>query len=227
MALCGSSFAFAKYAERSSPRLYHLIQNHFVCSPQNLRLRRYHTLLTASFMHFSPSHLALNMMTLFCIGPLIVSSLGAGSFLALWAGGALGCSGASLTYAKYLDRRFSAFETRDQNLYDRIIGRSSFSPPQHSMSEFGGRSVGASGSLCGMLVPVAVTNPHGQWRFFPIPIEMQTHQMVEVAAAGSAACLALGLLPGIGHAGHLGGMAAGAGYAYYKLNWRPRVMARR
>ncbi|KAL8806782.1 MAG: hypothetical protein Q9200_004922 [Gallowayella weberi] len=214
MALCGSGFALAKYAERYSPRLIHLIHDHFICSPRNLHFRRYHTLLTSSFMHVSPLHLAVNMITLFNIGPLVVSTLGPNSFLTLWVGGALGCSRASLSYAHYLDRRMSASYAKNQNLYDSFLKTQ-------------GRSVGASGSILGMFTPYGLTQPHGNWYFFPIPFPLQNNQMVEVAAAGSAACLALGLLPTIGHAGHLGGMAVGAAYAYYALNWRPRAIWKR
>ncbi|KAL8681321.1 MAG: hypothetical protein Q9186_002530 [Xanthomendoza sp. 1 TL-2023] len=225
MALCGSGYALANYATRLFPRLFHLIDNHFVCSPQNLRFHRYHTLLTASFMHISPVHLAVNMFSLFSIGPLVVSTLGPESFLALWVGGALGCSRAHLSYTNYLNRRLSPSYANNQNLFDRVTGRGT-SPVQHSMSESTGRSVGASGSLLGMFTTLAFTQPDGKWYIFPVPVPLKTYQAAGAFAAGSAACVALGLLPGIGHVGHLGGMAVGAGYGYYDLVRRRREKGR-
>ncbi|KAL8786350.1 MAG: hypothetical protein Q9213_002847 [Squamulea squamosa] len=211
MGLCGTGYALA---QTSSPRLVRLIANHFVCSPQNLRFHRYHTLLTASFMHLSPVHLFVNMVSLYSIGPLVVSTLGPESFVALWIGGALGCSRASLYYENYLNRQLSASNARNQNLFDRVTGRIT-SPAQQGISENRSGSVGASGSILAMFTTNAFTEPHRRWWLFPVPVPLETYQAVGVFGAGTAACLGLGLLPGIGHAGHLGGMAVGAGYGYY------------
>lgn len=54
---------------------------------------------------------------------------------------------------------------------------------------------------------------------FPLP----SHEAVGVIAAGSVCCICLDLFPGIGHVGHLGGMAFGAAcYCYYSSGRRSK-----
>lgn len=46
--------------------------------------KEYYRLFTSTILHFSPAHLAVNMVSLYCIGNYVESHLGHGKFLALY-----------------------------------------------------------------------------------------------------------------------------------------------
>ena len=51
------------------------LQHHFVCSRQNIRRRRYHTLITSAFSHASFHHLVVNLYAFLTFGPSVVRVL--------------------------------------------------------------------------------------------------------------------------------------------------------
>ena len=81
------------------------------------------------------------------------------------------------------------------------------------------RGVGASGSLLSMVVVYACMMPKAMLTVFPVPVPMQASVAIGTFAAGSVFCALSGLLPFIGHVGHLGGMAFGVGW-YYAMGRR-------
>jgi membrane associated rhomboid family serine protease len=66
------------------------LQQNFVLYRQNLDGGRWWTLITSTFTHFSPAHLALNMFTLWSVGRPLVLFYGAPTYALLWLGAGVG-----------------------------------------------------------------------------------------------------------------------------------------
>lgn len=154
-------------------------------------------------------HLAFNMFGLYSLGPIIVTIFGPVSFLALWVGSSLACDAATL----YWDHA-------KQQAAKARMASSRWQRPEVLVET---RSVGASGSILGMFAAFTCMAPNHQVTMFPIPFPMPAALAIGVFTVGSLYCLAEGLLPGIGHTGHLGGMVFGA--AYY-FTWGRRILRR-
>jgi membrane associated rhomboid family serine protease len=73
--------------------------------------------------------------------------------------------------------------------------------------------VGASGSVCGILLSFTTAYPEMPLRallFFILPVNMKAKTLGRGLIVFSAACAALRILPQLGHLAHLGGALAGA-----------------
>ena len=211
MAICCAGCAFANYARTTHPQLLPLIDRHAVCSLQNIREGRYHTMLTSSLTHFSPIHLAANMFGLSQLGPLMVTAFGPSGFLVLWVGGSLACDTATLYWERMLQQADGAGA---QSRTMKGIR------PEQTVET---KAVGASGSVLGMLAVFGCRMPKHRIIVFPLPIPMPAWLAIGSFAVGSVYCAVNVLLPFIGHAGHLGGMAFGTAYYY---TWGRRYLKR-
>lgn len=80
----------------------------------------------------------------------------------------------------------------------------------------GGVLIGASGSVCAVLLALTAMFPKvpvTALLFFVIPVRLKAGVLGVVLVVGSILLWILGLAPGIGHAAHLGGFAFGYFYA--------------
>jgi membrane associated rhomboid family serine protease len=79
------------------------LERRLLLSPSSFERRRY-VLLSSAFAHFSPWHLAGNMVGLWSFGGLVCARLGAAPFAALFLGGAAAGGAAHLAHARALRR---------------------------------------------------------------------------------------------------------------------------
>ena len=75
-----------------------------------------------------------------------------------------------------------------------------------------GGSIGASGVLCGLTGTLLCLAPRMRVLVFFLSAPLWSTQLIFVV--GSVYCMATGSVQLLGHAGHLGGMAAGVAYYY-------------
>jgi len=83
---------------RKARRALDQFENTMVCSLNNIKAGRHYTLLTSTFTHISPWHLAFNMMVLWGFGTSVTMAFGAPTFAILWVGAGL-TGGLVQTYA--------------------------------------------------------------------------------------------------------------------------------
>lgn len=192
MVFCGGIFAYQQWAREQAKKEKNIkplrfIAENFVLNLSNLRAGRWWTLITYSFTHFNTLHLGCNLFGLLSFGPVVVSYFGTSGFVVCWLGSALAAAGASLLWEK------------SRKSGQMVTG-----------------SVGASGSLLGFLTMIACHSPmHGVGLMF-IPIEFPMWGAIAATAGFSVTALVLSWLPGLGHAGHLGGMTFGALYYFLR-----------
>lgn len=160
-------------------------------------------------MHYHPIHLAMNVLALVSIGPVIVQVFGASAFCATWVGAALCSSWGSLLWERNRER---------------ILGRKG---PNNVSTLSGGhlesRSIGASGSILGLIAIATCLAPSATVRIFPVPIGFPLWAYTVALTGLSGAALINGWLPWIGHAGHLGGMVFGLVFYLYPLKGLLRI----
>jgi len=85
--------------------------------------------------------------------------------------------------------------------------------------------VGASGSVCGLLLSFTTAHPEMPLRallFFVLPVSMKAKTMGRGLIVFSAVCAMLRILPQLGHLAHLGGAVAGAVLTKFWLPAIPR-----
>ena len=220
--LCCGTYACQWFAEKQMERgnlaLHELMQRNFVCSGDNVfRVGRWWVLLTSSFAHVSPIHLGLNMICLWGFGTPFVAVFGASRFVGLWMFSALACAAASIYWQEEkerLRRETTGRRWDKRNETYKIIGIEisrewalAVSGANGGHGLLYGGSVGTSGVACGLIGFQVCMAPHARTLllFLPMPFWLST----SLIAIGSAYCMATNTLPFIGHAGHLGGMAAG------------------
>jgi len=96
--------------------------------------------------------------------------------------------------------------------------QTAFSAPQSEL-------VGASGSVCGVLLSFTTAYPEMPLRallFFILPVSMKAKTLGRGLIVFSALCAALRLFPQLGHLAHLGGAVAGALLTKFWLPATPR-----
>lgn len=199
--LCTAVFCYQQWAKEQAKRHNNLkpmrfIAENFVLNLPNLQAGRWWTLITYSFMHFTPLHLTVNCFCLMSFGPMIASCFGTTGFIVGWWGSALVAGASSLLW-----------ETRA-----RKSGRASTG------------AVGASGSLFGFTAMIACFNPTQPVSFMLIPYSFPMWGFLATAVGISLTFMANEWLPFVGHAGHLGGMAFGA--LYYATRLRRKRLPR-
>lgn len=222
IAICCGGCALGTYAQaqaknKNDTRLLDLLNKHAAYSLDNIREGRYYTMITSSFMHYSPIHLFCNMYGLYQLGTLMTAYFGPAQFVAIWIGGSLACDGAQLyvDYAK--DQAAKAFtQVRSASGGMSNIWRPNRNADVQAL-ETHAVGIGASGSILSMLTVFVSMMPKEKIMLWPIPIPMRAWVAALGFAAGSAYCLKENYLPVIGHAGHLGGMGFGLAYWFVKL----------
>ena len=193
-----------------------------VNSLKNVKEGRWWVMLTSSFAHANPLHLGINMLCLWRAGPLFIDAFGLPCFLGVWAVSAVSCSAAGIYWQntqKRLQMETAGYRWSKSQEY-KILGISisreravaiagGSGPPGHQYE--GG--VGASGAFCGLTGAIVAFAPKAQVRIFGLaPSPLWVSQVLFLG--GTAYCMATSSLPFVGHAGHLGGTAAGI-FSYY------------
>ncbi|TIB40233.1 hypothetical protein E3P86_00768 [Wallemia ichthyophaga] len=87
----------AQWKRFNDPRWIRFMLKNFTASWYNLSSGRLHTLLTSSFLHTRVDSLIFNMLTFYLMAPHAIAMLGARTFLALYCGGGLAASAATLS----------------------------------------------------------------------------------------------------------------------------------
>lgn len=202
-------------------------QRHTVNSLENVREGRWWVMFTSSFAHGNLLHLGINMACLWSFGPAFVAAFGLPCFAGVWVVTAVSCSAASLGWEITQNRL--RMETAGRGWYKsqeyKILGI----PISRRMAVAiaGGHqhegSVGASGALCGLIGVLLCIAPTASVRILGVvPAPLWVSELVFVG--GSAYCMLTGNLPALGHAGHLGGTAAGMAYYYARMRpWLRRT----
>ena len=206
-------------AQQGDSHLQHQMDQNLVSAEQNIEEGRPWVLLSSSFAHVNLLHLGLNMICLWSVGRGFVSWFGASHFIGIWVLSAVSCSAAGVYWRRTQERLRleTAFRGWGQKQEFSILGipisrerAVAISGGSDGLPYRGG--VGASGALCGLCGMMMSLAPTARASFFGIPGPLWAVELVFVA--GSAFCMATGSIPFIGHAGHLGGTAAGMAYFF-------------
>lgn len=219
MGICFGGYGYSWYADQElregHPGPMGLLRKHATCSLDNFREGRYYTLVSSSFMHFTGIHIACNMLGLYNLGPQMVMAFGPGTFLAIWLGGAVACGSAELYWESSKQQKAYVQAGDTKGGLSSIWKRQSTDAHQPESVSFG-----ASGSVLSLLGAFVGLAPKAGLTMFPIPFALPAWFATTVFASGSVYCLKENLIPGIGHAGHLGGLAFGLAYYLLRLRFR-------
>lgn len=161
-------------------------------------------------MHFDFYHLILNMLTLKSLGPLLVHLFGIPTFCGIWILAGVTCSAVSLAWDKYCETHHAESGGR-RNQGGRLSGgrgRTLYHKGNGAPAPQERGSIGASGSLSGLITALAFSVPSLQVTYL-LPFAMPIWQAQLSFAGFSAICLKTGWFSTLGHAGHLGGMVGG------------------
>lgn len=144
-------------------------------------------LFTSMFIHYDFSHILMNMLGLFMMGPILESYVGDKKFVLLYMSAGLAGSFLTITLSYYF--------TTDPGY---IIYAA---------------SAGASGAVLGVVTAVAMIVPNlpVQLMFIPIPFKLKYGAMAFIAYdLYGAFRMTHGIHTGVGHFAHLGGAILGA-----------------
>lgn len=227
IAFCSLSFVLKGYAgflrdKRNDPTLSAKYDENCVCSSRNYREGRWWVLFTSSVTHSSLLHLGLNMYALYSVAPTTIVLCGIPGFIALWGITALSCAGAHI-YWEEINTRSATKRWNTTGAAEKppsFLGITPNSSTREAMSGSAG-AVGASGVLFGMTTVLACMRPNIPVQIMFIPIGFPIWAFMAASAGFSWWALATGAVRGLGHAGHLGGMAGGFGF------WLFRTVVRR
>jgi len=188
-----SAFIFVLWQLPPSTGVPTALNNHFVCSSQNLRRRRFHTVITSSVSHASLQHLALNLYAFHSFGrsvktALSVYGISLGSFI---------CAAAVFSSGVFL-------------LIDRVRGSR-------------GSCFGLSGVTLACLAFDSLRYPTKELKLFVsfVPIVLQSYVVfVGLLAFSVAGALGLAGRSNVAHATHLGGLVFGyLFFEAFKKGW--------
>ncbi|KAL8785729.1 MAG: hypothetical protein Q9213_003196 [Squamulea squamosa] len=222
--LCGSGYAYNYYADDQMQQKRNFTHRNFIdknliFTRDNWNAGRWWTIVTYSFMHTIGLHLAINMFAFSSFGPLSVRLFGLPSTAALWLGGS-----ASAMYLSMFGDEYRKKQTRSAANSNTMTTAGWDSPQAIPVNQDNKRHIGSSGSLLSILTSVACRLPQHGVYFMPIPIPLPVYAVMGGFAVLSAVAYVQDLVPFLGHAGHLGGMAFGA--AYYVLALRTKRLPR-
>ncbi|KAL6075632.1 Rhomboid family intramembrane serine protease [Balamuthia mandrillaris] len=91
-------FGAWKYGQFFNPRVALFMQRHFLLSVENVKAKRFHTILSSAFSHMTVMHMGLNMYGLYAFGSELHNHMDRTSFLSLYLGGGFFASAASLAH---------------------------------------------------------------------------------------------------------------------------------
>lgn len=175
---------------------FQFIERNFICSVNNVKSGRWWVVVTSSFAHSHPLHLIINMQALWAFGRLFVHFFGAPAFVGTWLVSAITGSLGWL----YWERR--------QNSDNRPMIGGVF---------------GSSTAIFGLMFAQVTFMPYIPLQVPLVPASFPAWGFCAFWVGASVYCLYSGILPIIGHAGHLGGMAGGVATYFLVL----RRMVRR
>ena len=206
--------------------LSRFISRNLINSPENVNEGRWWVLFSCSIAHSSPTHLLFNIVSMWGFVRGSVTLFGVPLFIWAWLFTSASCSAAQNYWQEQKKNLRRDFEHRpwqkkgeDYTFLGIRISReraAAISSLHDGEAEprFGG-SVGASGAICGLagiFVCYVPRLPMQLLFFLPMPLWVGELALT----VGSGYCMATGSAPSVGHAGHLGGTAAGIAY-YYAL----------
>ncbi len=159
-------------------------------------------IITYMFMHGDWMHLFFNMFAIFMFGRVLESVWGSKRFLIFYMATGIGAGLVQeLTQYIYYETTLSMYTAVDK-------GAGVIVPMAEFLNEW--TTVGASGSIFGILMAFAMTFPNERLFVFPIPVPIKAKYFVLMYGALE---LFLGLSPRVGdnvaHFAHLGGMIFG------------------
>lgn len=212
----------ARLAEKGNHAWSDLVDRNLVNSVENIREGRWWVMISSSFAHVNLAHLGLNMFVLWGFGRGFVGVFGVPCFVGSWMLSAAACSAAQNYWQQTQERLRSEMVGRgwdkrgDPTILGIRISREralAISGGSGAYRPHIGGSEGASGVICGLTGGLLCYMPKLPIRqFFILPMPLWVGQLV--FTVGTAFCMATGSAPIIGHAGHLGGAAAGIAYYY-------------
>ncbi len=160
-------------------------------------------------------HIAFNMATLISFGPHAVRLFGPSGFAVLWVGSAAACGAAHVLWDQVQEQE------RRKRGKDRItiLGYQVVKDDPKVSTQ----SIGASGSILGIVTAIGCFHPQMGISMLLVPFYIPAWGAALLFANFSLYSMVTGILPWMGHAGHLGGMAFGAAYYYTWLKRRLRL----
>lgn len=201
VAICCATFVYQGWARQQASRYQNMkpwrfVEENLVCNANNFQAGRWWTLITHSFMHFTPVHLGFNALGLISLAQPIVTYFGTTAFVVCWLGSALSAGVATLWWQNHISKS----------------------------GKMRSGAVGASGPLFGLTAMLACLAPRLPVSLMFLPISFPIVGALAATVGFSLASMNQGWLPWMGHAGHLGGISFGL--LYYALILRGKRMPR-
>ena len=220
--LCVAGYGFHvysryRYTTAGDRQPIDFVEANFVNSRENLGKGRWWTLITSSFMHFEPIHLACNVLTLVAFRHA-AHIYGPSGFVGLWLGSAVACGAAQIMWEMVQDQELKKRKKDRITIFGHPLVQD-----DPARSTIFAKSIGASGSVLGVVTAWCCMNPSTRIGMFLIPLYVPAWSYGVAFVTFSGYCLVTNSLPALGHAGHLGGMAFGAAYYYLWLRRRVRI----
>ncbi|CAG9466955.1 unnamed protein product [Pedinophyceae sp. YPF-701] len=163
------------------------MRKHFLLSEQNIKAKRYHTVITSAFSHNDLSHLGANMFALFFMGRFLASYSPQVLLMTYFACGV----GGSLVFLVH------------QRMQRRGLWEMYTRP-------YGSSALGASGAVNGISTAVAVLAPMSQILLFPLPVPMPLFVATALIMSRDLWGMYDGKGSNVAHSAHIGGAAVGA-----------------
>lgn len=163
---------------------------------------RLYQLLTYMFMHASFMHLFFNMFALWMFGGLIERTFGARRFLIYYL--VCGLGAAFCQELSQLGQVYSMLATQGAAFTDLL-----HLSPADRFALNGMTTVGASGSVYGILLAFGLTYPEERMFVFPLPIPLKAKWFVCIYIAIELYMAMSQRGDGVAHVAHLGGMLFG------------------
>lgn len=229
IATCVTLWATMNYSKRIKDKtLRRYLQENFVLSVTNWRAGRWWTMFTCSIMHVSPIHLGINMYILWSLAPQAISLFGIPGFTTLWLASSL--AGSALTIY-WQERALAPTEQSwdTERSWDAEQSWDAGAKKRQTSSDEDARlnrgAAGASSAMLGIMAAFAAFNPHLSFQVVFIPFGFPAWAGVGVFTAWSAYCMYDPmLLPGVGHAAHVGGTVGGlVTYFAWLKPWLRRI----
>ena len=168
-------------------------------------------------MHFQPVHLGCNVLALLSFGSA-AQVFGPSGYVGLWLGSAVACGAAQVLWEMFQEQELKKRKKDRIAIFGHQLVQDD---PTHST--IFARSIGASGSVLGIITALSCMNPNTGIGMFFIPLYVPAWGCGLAFITFSGYCMVTNSLPALGHAGHLGGMAFGAAYYYVWLRRRLRI----
>lgn len=227
--LCLGTY-YLQWTAESNFDLSRFIERNLINSPENINEGRWWVLVSSSIAHANLLHLLVNAIAMWGFIPTTVTLFNVPLFIGGWLFTAASCSAASTYWQAQKHILLHDYNHRpwpkkgeDYTILGLRISRDRAAAICSDAQLRYGGSVGASGAICGLTGMLLCYLPRLPIRlFFVLPMPLWLGELA--FALGSGYCMATGYVPSVGHAGHLGGTAAGIAYYYALVRpWLRRV----